>query len=373
MKKVLIVGMLDSVHLARWLEQFKEENIEFFLFPSSPMRRIHPLVRQLIFESGNALYHIPSWAKWAALPLWLLDKAFSNSIRAQLLRYTVRKFKPTHVHLIEFQNAGYIGVRAFAKFPVRTFKLICTNYGSDIFWFRQFPAHLAKIRALLRLCDIYSAECERDVQLARNLGFKGQVMPVRPNAGGFKPEVLRSPLSEDAARNLIMVKGYHGWVGRAKIALEAIRLIQSELKDLELVVFSSNGSVARDAEKLGTELGLAVRVYKKGTLPHETILELFSQAKVYIGLSLSDGISTSLLEAMAMGAIPVQTYSACCSEWFSSSGVIVRDLRPVTVANSIREALGLSKVEANRIRNRETVTMRASDETVRQDSLGYYT
>lgn len=290
-----------------------------------------------------------------------------------MLKYTVRKFEPTHVHLIEFQNAGYIGVRAFAKSTERTFKLICTNYGSDIFWFRQFPAHLAKLRSLLRLCDIYSAECERDVQLARDLGFKGQVMPVRPNAGGFKPEVLDAPLSKDATRNLVMVKGYQGWVGRAKIALQAIRLIQGDLQDLEIVVFSSNWSVARDAQKLGTELGLKVRVHKKGTLPHEAILELFSKAKVYIGLSLSDGISTSLLEAMAMGAIPVQTYSACCNEWFSNSGVIVRDLRPDTVAISIREALRLSKLEANRIRNRATVNMRASDETVRQDSLGYYT
>lgn len=373
MKKVLIVGMLDSVHLARWLEQFKDEKIEFCLFPSSPMRRIHPLLRRLISESEIALYRVPSWAKWAALPLWLLDKAFNNSLRAQLLRYLVRKFEPTHVHLIEFQNAGYIGVRAFAKSTERTFKLICTNYGSDIFWFSQFPAHLAKIRSLLRLCDMYSAECERDVQLARDLGFKGQVMPVRPNAGGFKPEVLNSPLSKDATRNLIMVKGYQGWVGRAKIALEAIRLIQSDLQDLEIVVFSSNWSVAREARKIQRELGLTVRVHKKGSLTHEAILELFSKAKVYVGLSLSDGASTSLLEAMAMGAIPVQSHSACCREWFSNSGVIVRDLSPVTIGNSITEAIGLSKLEANRIRNRAVVTMRASDETVRRDSLGYYT
>ena len=50
-----------------------------------------------------------------------------------------------------------------------------------------------------------------------------------------------------------------------------------------------------------------------------------SRARIYVGLSKSDGISTSLLEAMAMGAFPIQTGTSCASEWIEDgvSGAIV--------------------------------------------------
>ena len=43
--KILIIGMADSVHLARWLSQFIDQPIDFTIFPSSPHRRIHPLLK----------------------------------------------------------------------------------------------------------------------------------------------------------------------------------------------------------------------------------------------------------------------------------------------------------------------------------------
>jgi glycosyltransferase involved in cell wall biosynthesis len=47
------------------------------------------------------------------------------------------------------------------------------------------------------------------------------------------------------------------------------------------------------------------------------MLDLFASSRIYVGISLSDGISTSLLEAMAMGAFPIQTSTACVDEWFA--------------------------------------------------------
>jgi hypothetical protein len=40
-KKILVVGMLDSIHLARWLSQFKNLEIQITIFPSSRFRRLH--------------------------------------------------------------------------------------------------------------------------------------------------------------------------------------------------------------------------------------------------------------------------------------------------------------------------------------------
>ena len=40
-RKVLVVGMVDSIHLARWLSQFEGSDIEFTIFPSKRFKFIH--------------------------------------------------------------------------------------------------------------------------------------------------------------------------------------------------------------------------------------------------------------------------------------------------------------------------------------------
>jgi hypothetical protein len=65
--------------------------------------------------------------------------------------------------------------------------------------------------------------------LARNLGFTGQAMPVTLNAGGFSETDLAIPRLGPSERKKIALKDYHGWVGRAKVSLEAAREMSEEL------------------------------------------------------------------------------------------------------------------------------------------------
>ena len=44
-------------------------------------------------------------------------------------------------------------------------------------------------------------------------------------------------------------------------------------------------------------------------------MKLFSEARIYLGCSKSDGISTSFLEAIVHGSYPIQTNTSCASEW----------------------------------------------------------
>jgi hypothetical protein len=97
-----------------------------------------------------------------------------------------------------------------------------------------------------------------------------------------------------------------------------------------------------------------------------------AKASVFIGLSLSDGISTSMLEAMAMGAIPVQTSTACCDEWFTQTGVKVEDISVEEVAKAILRGMELANEPSNRIINRETIRSKASEEYVRDAALEFY-
>ena len=371
-RRVLVVGMLDSLHFALWLQHFVEDDLSFLIFPSSPHRRLHPELKKLLDSKKRASFRLAPGARCLGLPLWVVDKVFANLFRAAFVSYLIRSFKPNFVHVLELQNAGYVVSQALFWLREETPTVIATNYGSDLFWFARQPRHAAKLTRLLAQVDRYAAECERDVKLAKSLGYLGKVMPVRPNAGGFDEHTLSLRLVEPRKRNLLMVKGYHGWVGRAHIALQAIEAISAELQDYDIVVYSCNLSTKRLATQMAKRTGLKVTAYSKGALSHDEMIEKFSHSLIYVGLSLSDGISTSMLEAMAMGAIPVQTSTACCDEWFSGTGVAIHNLDVDEVSQGIQRAIGLALTTDSAAKNRETIRARASREEIAKQALAFY-
>jgi glycosyltransferase involved in cell wall biosynthesis len=371
-RRIFVICMFDSIHSARWLGQFREEDIEFLLFPSSPHRRVHKDLKHLLSGQSTAKYRLVPLGRWFGLPLWVLDKFVDNLSRGLLARRFIAKFGPEIVHALELQNAGYVALKAIEGNKPHSLKLMTTNYGSDIFWFQRFPKHKQKLERLMALSDYSSAECSRDLKLATQLGFQGTFLPVIPNAGGFSTEVLSRKLAPSRDRKDIAIKGYHGWVGRAKIALDAIETMANELSDYQLVIYSANQTTKRRAKELVRKTGLKIKVNGKGALSHSQVLDLFSKSKIYIGLSESDGISTSLLEAMAMGAIPVQTATACCDEWFSDTGVAVKEITSEAVQVAIRKALVLAEDQANADHNRETIREKASAEKVSAIAKTFY-
>jgi len=192
-----------------------------------------------------------------------------------------------------------------------------------------------KLEAFLKLAGAYSVECHRDVALARELGFTGEALPVIPNAGGLSKADLSLPLLEPDKRKTIALKGCHGWAGRATVSLEAVREVAEELGQYQFVVYSANRLVIKLANQVAKKTGLDSLDHAKRSLSHQQVLEMFAKSKIYVGLSESDGIGTSILEAMAMAAIPVQTSIAHCDEWFKDSGVAVREITIQSIKTTI--------------------------------------
>ena len=184
--RVLIVGLVTSIHLARWLEHFKDSGIDFRLLGSAGNLYVHPLVRRLV-QGGSfaSTYKFFPFLNLLSYPLWKADTYLKNAVRIFILQMIYKYWKPDVVHALEFQNGAYLVSDSINKMKHEPyFKFAVTNYGSDIFWFQQFTDHVGKISEVLENADAYSCECERDVYLAAKLGFDGMVMPVVPNAGG---------------------------------------------------------------------------------------------------------------------------------------------------------------------------------------------
>ena len=327
MKKILIVAMADSVHTARWLEQFENSGFKFLLFPSSPHRRVHPKISYFLGSGSEMNITIPFGLKHTGLLLAAADKLFSNRIRGLFLRRLVKKFNPNILHAVETQGAGYISSVALKGLKIKPI-FILTLWGSDLFWFRRFKRHEDQLRNLLPQVDLLSMECARDTEIAKQLGFTGEIFPPFPVTGGYELSTNYSSLvnTQPSLRKIILIKGHTRFVGRGLIALEAIEKLSNSLKGYEIIVYSADPQAARKVRKLQRKTQINIRSFKRGELSHRELLSLFGSSRIYVGISLSDGISVSLQEAIVHGVFPIQTDTSCIDEWITDgiSGFIVK-------------------------------------------------
>lgn len=242
-----------------------------------------------------------------------------------VLASVIRRVRPDLIHSMEFQHAGYLVLKAKELFGSGFPPWLATNFGSDIYYFQRFLDHKTQIERLLGNIDLYSCECVRDIGLARDLGYPGPALPVLPNSGGFDIDHLTALQSglPPSRRRLLMIKGYQHFAGRALTALAVLTRFADRLRDYEIVLYSVGEEPYQLAKELVAECILNIRIV--GYATHDEMLALFGQARIYMGISISDAISTSVLEAMAMGAFPIQTNTSCCDEWFTDgeSGFIV--------------------------------------------------
>lgn len=311
--RILVVGMADSVHLGRWLRQFKYTDLDIELVSSSPHRRVHGLTKELLSSTSPGLRLTMSRISLIfSLPLWVVDRFASDWLRGALIALRILRFKPNFVHVNELQNAGYASIRAYQLLGklVRP-PLFVTNYGSEIVWFQKFPKHRKKLVRLLTLADAFSAECRRDYKLANDLGFRGIEMPLMPVAGGL--DANRS--YELSQRRGIALKGYQNKWGRALVVMDYLQSKPDFYMNLPIRIFSANHVVVSRINKMRSKGWHNLECFPKGALSHDKMMKLFGDSLIYIGFSTSDGIATSMLEAMANGAIPIQTKTSCADEW----------------------------------------------------------
>ena len=298
-------------------------------------------------------------------------------LKAKGLIKIIERIKPDIIHSMEFQTNGYLVLQAKKlmkdKFPI----WVATNWGSDIFLYGNFQEHKDKIKELLALCDYYSCETQRDAQLAREFGFKGTILPIVPNSGGFDLNKLKSWKSNirTSKRKLIMIKGYQGWAGRALVGIRALQRCSDLLDGYHIVLYSVSGVDIEIAARLfSTTTNVEVTILPPGQT-HEAIMKYHGMARISIGLSISDAISTSFLEAIAMGSFPIQSNTACAHEWITDgeTGIIVPSEDPEIVEKAIRKALTEDDlVDSAAEINWETVEKRLNANHIKETAIGMY-
>jgi glycosyltransferase involved in cell wall biosynthesis len=350
-KEVLLIGMLNSIHTANWIERLAGTNLVIYLFPSRQYRTLHPKIQEQLKNYPNNLKVIKLVpGKISPYLEFLLDTKWFSGIqylsrKSRLIR-TLKKRDFFKIHAIEVQHAGYLLVEVSEKMSIQS-DIILTNWGSDIFFFGEIEEHKVKITKVLSLATHYSAECRRDYELASRFGFSGKFLPIIPNSTTFSSYHFDYALKYSGKRDQIIMKCYGSTFGLGSILLEISNEILERNQDLNIYCYSVTPDLYEAANRVANLYPLRFRYSTiENPVSHKQIIDEFFQSMVYMGASKSDGISTSFLEAISTGAFPIQTSTSCANEWVDkgiSASVVPPDI------SSLRRAINDALSQRNQL------------------------
>lgn len=306
--KILLVSM-SSLHFFRWSEQLENAGHEVYWFDildGSPTERL-PWVNKingwrLKYPNLKGRYFIKQ-----KLPFIykLLKPLIENSVE-KAFEKTLLELKPDVVHSFVL----YISCTPILQVMMKHKNIpwIYSSWGSDLYYFQNEPKYLNDIKEVLPRVNYLFTDCHRDVDIAKNYGFNGNVLGVYPGGGGFDFNEADNYIKPILDRKTILIKGYQGRSGRAIQVLKGLELISEDLKTFSIVVFGAPKEVENFIVEKKLSDFLSIKTLSRDDfLPHKDILKLMGESLIYIGNSNSDGMPNTLLEAMIQGAFPIQS------------------------------------------------------------------
>lgn len=322
--------MIDSVHTVRWIENSRPSDcVEFIVVPAGPHRKPHPDLASQLAPNGP-IREIKAAGILGGLVSYALDKYLGTSFQSMVLNRTMSQLDESSysLHYLEMQHSGYLAMKSLRRRSAPI--VIGTNWGSDLVWFGKLGSHRRKIELVLRRTNRYLVECKRDYKLAAELGFRGEQITIGPNSFSFRPRltVRKEPL--------ILVKGYESWAGISHTALRALARARRASAGYKVIVYSASLRTRIYCSLLKIVFRLDIAGYRKHKFNQAQMRDLFARSAIYIGASRTDGISTSALEAMNQGALPIQTQTACLEDLKSLGAVL---LTPSPTEDSIYRAI----------------------------------
>ena len=373
-RPILVVAMPNSVHAANWIRMVRG-TWPVVLLPVNRGAVVPELGETWAVRSADDLAAMPAGAVglWCAdpqrdelapddlpAPLGYPDRDLI--VRGATVARAVEALRPLLVHSLEVQHAGYACLAAHLRLGDAFPRWLLSNWGSDVYFYARLAEHVPVLRAVAERIDAALNECGRDAVLFRDLGYDGPILPPQPASGGIDFDRLRGlgALSPPSTRKLILVKGYHGWAGRALHALSAIHLAAADLGAYRIRILLAFPEVARMASLFAAANGLDIAP-EPWRPDHDAAVRRMAEARMIVACGISDGIGTTLLEAMALGAWPIVSDTCCAREWLEPGrdGHVGSPHDIAGMAEAIRRAAtDDALVDAAAPRNRATVESR---------------
>lgn len=304
--KILTVA-IPNHHFFQWVNQLENSGHEVFWFDIADGNGFSEKIGWVKQFNGWKLrwdYPLRQRFKKNMPKVYQVIQTVNERSATKAFKKVFEQVQPDVVHCFEMQLAGLpiLPVLEASRVP-----LVYSSWGSDLFIYEALGVTKAEVQQFLKRVDYLITDCERDYHIAKDLGYTNRFLGVFPGNGGIA--LPKGDILTVDERDTIMVKGYDDGVGQALVVLKALAQLPIDvLKDKQIVVYSAD-QVVMDYIKQSTVYNLLeVTVYPRGQFVNNVVLLRHMGASLlHIASSTSDGMPNALLEAMGMGAFPIQS------------------------------------------------------------------
>ena len=389
--KILFIAYPNAIHTARWIMQLLDSRFEIHLFSSLICNDIHESLRNITYhvdyytinpknknikyKSINSLFFLRLKSKIIRRILWKLFRLFGiYKDEETSLKKVINKVKPDLIHSMETQHSGYLLSRIWDSEMNQKIKWIHTNWGSDLMYFSYLKSHSSNLKNTFSKIHFLISEGEKDYSNAKKFGFQGRFYKIPIATAGYSNDIINTykeiSLKE---RNLIIIKGYFDDVRRGILILPCLLKLKDLLNSYRIIFYYTKDSYKDHLEFFSNFYGISIEFMNN--LNQKEFLNVVNHARISITNNISDGMPNSVLDAMLMGAFPIQSSNSFADQYIQNgkNGFIVDPMDIDSLTQAIKTALQDDNLILNASStNREIIKSTFCNENITNYTLNIY-
>lgn len=300
--RLCIISNPNSIHTHRWVGYFVERGHDITLIGDLPLQRAAPV--------GVRYVDLPAEQRGGKLRY----AAWTRTVRR-----VVSELRPDVLHAHYVASTGWLGAGAgYHPFLV-------TAWGSDLLVNAQrSPVQRQLARWVLRRADYVTCVSHNLAAVARQLGAAPDRIEVAPwgvDTDVFRPtddrDALRRTLGLEPALTVMSIRSLKPVYNPLVIA-DAFGLVAQQAPAVRFIVRTHNSDpdlLAEFRRRIDAAGATSAVSYTGDLSDDRAIAEGYAAADIAVSVPSSDGTPSSVLEAMACGAVPVLSDLPSLHEW----------------------------------------------------------
>lgn len=316
--KIALLADVDHVNVRRWCEGLAGAGAEMHVISFSAAATDFAGAQRVYRLKGRAL---PGKAHYAlAMPA---------------VRRLLRTIKPDLLAAYYITGYGFLG--ALTGFR----PLVLHSSGSDVLLAPSDPTLRRVLDFSLKRAALTTAWAPHMGEAVRAMGVDEERIMVLPRGipvADFARVQAKLPSSGEPLR-LISTRRLHP-AYNIELLVRAVAKVREHRHDLRLTL-AGDGPLRGSLESLAVELKLGDNVHFAGRVGNDDLPKLLAEHHFYSAQVPTEGVSASLLEAMAVGLVPLVPDNPGNRHWIRSgeNAWLLDDLTPEGVAGVLELAI----------------------------------
>jgi L-malate glycosyltransferase len=289
--KICLLADGESIHTKRWCQHFFEMGHEIHLISFKPV-----VINNIHVHVIDGLKINVSGGNWKVI------------LKYRQVKQIIKNINPDVLHALYATSYGIVGALCGFK------KFIVTPLGTDVLISpSQSVIYRLILKYVFKKAKVITSMAPHMKVAMLNLGANNQ--KIKDIVLGINTTIFNKKNRKLSDTNFVVcsTRNFEP-VYNIPHFLKAVALAKKDIPNLKVNIIG-DGSLKQNLIELSIELKINDCVNFLGKVTQNQVVEVLNQSHVFVTVSLSDGNSLSLIEAMACGTYPIATDILANKQW----------------------------------------------------------